>query len=502
MNSIKTAIKLAEPFDPWLKPDMSIIDGGRRQPPPLPMECFRSWEQWILDRAESRSAPPDYIAASLLSVASGLIGNSRWVSPWGDWAEPPSLWIACIGNPSSGKSPALDVILSSVRTIENEMSPDFEATLLDYERDKEAARIKRESWQDEVRDAVKLGAHPPDIPAGAMEPDKPNRPRFLISDTSVEQLAKLLSTNVRGLTFHRDELSGWLGNMGKYGGDGDRSFWIEAFGGRGYTVDRVKYGGDPILVPYTTASIIGGIQPDRLASLLMKGDDDGLASRFLMVWPNSVIPKRPTSGADGGKLDKALSRLSGLVMPTNEDSKPVPSYITLDEDAADLFQEWRASNAVNEGSTSGLLTSHMGKLPGIVLRLALVLEYLEWAATGGPEPAGVSKRSIGLSAHLADEYFIPMASRAYGDASLPTQERHGASIARRILKERPPIVNARIIRREWGLPGLKEARAVREAVSVLVDGNWLQEAPTRVGNTPGQQKADYKVNPKLWGAVK
>jgi len=307
---------------PWANPDMSIIDGGRRQPPSLPMECFRSWKQWILDRAESRSAPPDYIAASLLSVAAGLIGNSRWVSPWEEWVEPPALWIACIGNPSSGKSPAIDVLLTHIRALEGELGPDFEDTLREYERDKEAARIKREDWQLEVKEAVNLGAQPPDLPTAAAEPERPARPRLVVSDTSVEQLARLLSQNAKGLTFHRDELSGWLGNMDKYG-NGDRAFWIEAFGGRGYTVDRVKYGGDSIHIPFTTVSVVGGIQPDRLATLLMKGDDDGLASRFLMVWPNSVTPKRPTVGSDGGMLNKALSRLSDLVMLTNESGEQV-----------------------------------------------------------------------------------------------------------------------------------------------------------------------------------
>jgi hypothetical protein len=37
----------------------------------------------------------------------------------------------------------------------------------------------------------------------------------------------------------RDECAAWLANLDKYG-DGDRAFWLECYGGRGYTVDRRK----------------------------------------------------------------------------------------------------------------------------------------------------------------------------------------------------------------------------------------------------------------------
>jgi hypothetical protein len=88
----------------------------------------------------------------------------------------------------------------------------------------------------------------------------------------------------------------------------------------------------------------------------------------------------------------------------------------------------------------------------------------------GPKPETVGVAATGYAAHLADEYFIPMARRVYGDAALPEPERHAASIARRILRERPAVVNASHIRRVWKLPGLRAAGKVNAAMKALEEG--------------------------------
>ena len=99
--------------------------------------------------------------------------------------------------------------------------------------------------------------------------------------------------------------------MDKYGGNGaDRAAYIEAYGGRTYIVDRVKDGAS-IRVPYFAVGIIGGIQPDRLATMLLSGDDDGLVARFVFSWPEPRAPIRPRRAPDNvaalGKLRWLLS---------------------------------------------------------------------------------------------------------------------------------------------------------------------------------------------------
>lgn len=82
----------------------------------------------------------------------------------------------------------------------------------------------------------------------------------------------------RGTLLARDELSGWLQGMTRYAGGGsDRPFWLEAYGGRGYTVERM--GRDPVHIDRLSIGVTGGIQPDRLKTLLIRSDDDGFRTQ-------------------------------------------------------------------------------------------------------------------------------------------------------------------------------------------------------------------------------
>ena len=167
----------SESVAPNLEPDMSIIRQGRSEPPSFPLEVFGEfWQAWILSKAKSSGAPVDYVAGALLASTSALIGNARKVSPWDGWEEPAALWIANVGNPSSGKSPATDPILNIVRELENELSVGFKDVLRDYETAKENAAVKLDLWRAEVKQAAKKQATPPLMPENAMEPEQPTVP--------------------------------------------------------------------------------------------------------------------------------------------------------------------------------------------------------------------------------------------------------------------------------------------------------------------------------------
>ena len=134
----------------------------------------------------------------------------------------------------------------------------------------------------------------------------------------------MLAANEKGLLFHRDELSGWLGNFDRYGGnDGERAFWVESYGGRAYVVDRVKHK-NPINIPRLHVAILGGIQPDPLSKLL-RTDDDGLAARFLWLWPNPIPPHRPNNNAGTNGEADAFKRISQLSMQESDGGK-IPKF--------------------------------------------------------------------------------------------------------------------------------------------------------------------------------
>jgi hypothetical protein len=484
----------------WSEPDMTITD-NQRPPPDFPVETLGGWREWTEAAAASASAPVDYVAVSLLAVMSSVIGNTRWVSPWQEWKEPTILWAALIGNPSSGKSPGIDAVLSLARELEGDMALDFPDRLAKWEADVLTAKAHKTKWESEVKDAFDAGISPPPMPERAVEPERPVRDRIIVMDATIESLAGLLSQHRRGLLHYRDELSGWLESFDRYSSGGDRAFWIEAFGGKTYAVDRKK-NDEPLRVPFLSVSVVGGIQPDKLNRLLMTGDDDGLASRLLMSWPRPVPPKRPTMVPDNSTALRAVRRLHALDMIADDDSNPRPKVITLAPDAVDLLCDWRIRNAKDQEWASGLFASHLGKMAGMTLRVSLIIEYLDWSLSpeSTPEPDCVSASTYIKAMRLVDEYFVPMAERAYGDAGLPKAQKQVVMLAREVMKRRPDVINVREISREWKIPGLKDAQLVSAACNELVDANWLDPAPTRTGGRQGQKRKDFKVNPKLWDA--
>src|SRR5262249_54939107 len=153
---------------------------------------------------------------------------------------------------------------------------------------KRIAKAKLDVWESDCRAALKEKKDTPSRPMDADEPERVTRKRIVTNDPTTEKVARLVVENPKGIALFRDELSGWVGSLNKYGGNGgDRAFYLEAYGGRPYAVDRIK-DPEPIVIKSLCLTIIGGIQPDRLATLIFSGDDDGLAARFLYTWPERV----------------------------------------------------------------------------------------------------------------------------------------------------------------------------------------------------------------------
>lgn len=107
---------------PWGEPDMTLLHPVRAEPPPFPTSIFpHALVDWIKCAAETKGAPFDYVAVSLIGAVSSLIGNARWASAWPGWHEPPAIWPMLVGTPSSSKSPGMDAVLEPLGELEREL---------------------------------------------------------------------------------------------------------------------------------------------------------------------------------------------------------------------------------------------------------------------------------------------------------------------------------------------------------------------------------------------
>src|SRR5438067_11080154 len=389
----------------WPEPDMSVLRPGRPRPPALPLSIFGPvWAEWIASAAEAAACPPDYVAAPLLAAASALIGNARWAQATPGWAEPPHLWLGVVGDSGSGKSPGADCLMRDVLPeIETRMRADFSDRLWRWQAELEIGRVANERWLKAIRVAAKEGRPAPLPPFGLPAPE-PQMPRFRQHDVTIEKVASLLAHAApKGLLIVRDELVGWINGMNAHN-SGGRAFWLEAYGGRPYRVER-KASPHPIVISHLAVAVYGGTQPDRL-DRLMREADDGLLARMLWVWPEP-IPFR--LGQHTPRVTWAIGALDRLrEMELQPGNPPKAILVPLAFDARDLLEQFAREMQQRQREAGPLLVSALAKARGHVLRLSLVLELLWWCAEEGfsPPPTRISLRAFASAAALMREYFV------------------------------------------------------------------------------------------------
>lgn len=176
--------------------------------------------------------------------------------------------------------------------------------------------------------------------------------------------------------------------------------------------------------------------------------------------------------------------------------------IPVEEDAVSVFQAWwSGSHDAETKNASGLLAEAFAKLNGGVLRIALVFEYLQWAAAPQQmgEPEHVSLRSVEAAITFADLWAKPMYRRVFAEASVSPADRNTAVLARYLLAEQPDRINARQLRltKKSALPGIRDAKSMDLACDSLCEAGWLRPSFTRAGGEKGRKAKNYDVNPRL-----
>jgi hypothetical protein len=385
-----------------VEPDISVLRLNRRPAPALDLALFGpQWESWITSAADAAACPADFVVAPFLATASALIGNARWAQATDGWAEPLHLWIGAVGDPGCGKSPGTDCLMREVLLeLERRMQGDFPDRLRDWRATAEIARAREESWKGEVKEAQKRGNPPPLPPATDTAPE-PQAPRLRQNDDTAEKVASLLAAAApKGLLIVRDELAGLLGGMNAYH-DAGRAFWIEAYGGRPYRVERQR-SPEPIVIPRLAVAVCGGTQPDKLATLF-KEADDGLLARIIWCWPEPVsfrlATKAPAAQWATDVLDRL--RLLELALGPTPDEPPRPIMAPLAVDALPMLEEFGRDMQERQSAAGGLMRSAYGKARGPALRLSLVIEMLRWCAMDGvtPPPAAISAPPFSARPH-------------------------------------------------------------------------------------------------------
>jgi Protein of unknown function (DUF3987) len=323
----------------WNYPDLPLLDDRRGELPPFPLDVLsRNWQELGANSAHGSGTTIDHVMVPLLGVTSSLIGTARRVCPTKSWKEPLTQWIAIVGNSGTGKTPGLDVTKRALALIERNLKPHIGELRRAHESKIESAKAANKQWKAKVQEAVDAGRKGPDMPPEAEIPEPFVPPRLYVSNSTIEKLAVLLQGRPQGLLLIADELAGLFLNLKRYSGGTDREFWLEAWNGKPYIVERK--GSQPVDVEHLLVGLAGGFQPEKLARSF-EGDADGLYARVLFSWP-AEAPYRPltdTIEEAEPELLNALAKLADLAEFV--EGRLIRRDAMLTFDAVSVFEQFR-----------------------------------------------------------------------------------------------------------------------------------------------------------------
>jgi hypothetical protein len=488
----------------WLdpKPLADALPPVESFTPELIPDALRAW---VMDVAERTQAPVEYVAVSAMVSLGAAVGRKIAVRPkrLDDWCEFANLWGAVVGLPSWMKSPALDEGTRPLAIIEAHMLEGYELTHREWEADDASARVKRDGAKDRARKAARggKGFDKMDLVAEPI-PEEPKPPRLIVNDATVPALCEVLRANPNGVLIFRDELAGLIAELDREGMEGSRGFYLTGWSGKdGHTQHRIVRGTN-LRVPHVCLSLLGGIQPARVAPLLKEsiatGGGDGFLARFsLTVWPDCpgeyrAIDREPDE--DARRVAHGVYERLHALVPANIGAQLVDGvapFLRLEAGAAEAFTAWDVElrNRLRFGGDDGALTAHLGKYPKAVCGLAL-LAHLADGGTGD-----ISETAV-LRALAWSEFLESHARRLYaclGQAHIEAARSVLGRIRRRDLPS--PFTLREVYRRGWA--HLPDAEAARAAADVLEAHYYINGKPLETGASGGRPTIEYHVNPEV-----
>lgn len=356
---------------------------------------------WISDIADRMCVPIEMIAIPALVSIAAVIGRTVTIRPkrHDDWTVVPNLWGGVIARPGLMKTPAISEATKPLNRLAIEARQQFERDVSSADDRRALLSLEATVIESKIKSALKAGKG--DVvelqqrlaeTKKAIASELVTERRYVTQDATVEKLGELLCANPRGLLLARDELSGWLRTMDKPGREGDRQFYLEAWNGDGaFTYDRIDRG--TIHVPALCLSVLGGIQPGRIATYIREATcegagADGLLQRVqLLIWPDEVpewhnVDRYPNSNAKNAAFDifKALDDLVPGNICASDDGGGIPS-LRFHSDAQELFNEWRDELEVrlrsSEFTHRPALESHIAKYRSLHPSLALIFHLID-----------------------------------------------------------------------------------------------------------------------------
>jgi hypothetical protein len=360
-------------------PDDPVDLWAQRQAPALPKGLLPAViEQFAFQQGELMGADPAGLAMGALVVCAAAIPDNIMVQVKKHdrrWLESARIWVGLAGPVSAKKSPIMRVVCYPIDEIDKQLG-------IDYARALAGATVVEEEEED-----------------GKSHSDGEElvRGRIRIEDATPESVQSILEHNDQGVLLKRDELSGWFGQMEKYGGGGrgasaDRGFWLQSFNGGYFVFDRVKRGSG--VIKNLSVSLLGGIQTEALRRVVDDGVDDGLLQRLFVIMLRAAVLGKDEP-IENDQYDRLVEKLFALRQEEigwrkradDPDDEGTPmmtecraKIVKFTDEAAAIRWKLEQKHLDLQSayqSVNRKLASHIGKYDGLFARLCLLWQIIE-----------------------------------------------------------------------------------------------------------------------------
>lgn len=327
--------------------------------------------------AANFNVPTHVLNFCLLPVLGSQIDSQTrlLINPGTNYKVPAIRWCGLVGDTGSKKSPILGLLTNPIGKQQSELYQAWKANKEDYERE-------YRSWKNQ-----KVGDR-----GDEPEPPAPMRDLYFDSFTIEGIIKSLADYPDHGYLVNQDELAQFFGAMDMYrsGKGNDRQLWLKIWNGDGIKSNRKS--ADTIVIPQSSISILGGIQPQTITNLLAgdKSDRDGLWNRFsFMNLPHNKTEAFTETPADLGEcLGRVYKNLSNQESDTH--------YLSVG--AKEVWKRWH--DAIEDrtiAESHWLVKGALAKFEGIAGRNALILHRTLAAIEGVKPSQQISAEVMGLA---------------------------------------------------------------------------------------------------------
>lgn len=483
------AASLFSPLDKVMSPEDLITDLAVPPPAP-PMDLMPAV---LRRRAEEISEhigcdPLVPLMAGMAAVCGALDARTRLELMPG-FKVPPILWIMSIGEPGDKKTPGSSPMFDVLTQLEREDVPRFAKAATEFEVTEARYVLAKKSLIDTATapDALLNNTPLPNLPVA---PVKPVPLKINVSDITSQKLVRHAADRPRGLLCYLDEMASWVGKVCDPRSGDDRSAWTVAYEGRRYEMDRV--GSGTTTADNYALAFFGNLQPRVLKENFKALSKDGLVQRFIPVTlrPGQTrlgnpVPDYMTNAAE---YDQMVRVCFGLPPMTYRLSGPA-------HDTYRGFQHWYNSMMFDERllQGSGTLQTAMGKLEGLVGRIALV-----WHCIESPYSLEVSDSLMQRVVGFVRQYVLPSMRYAFeGTSGMGLEKWCGEYVMQ---YADMPSINLNQIRR--GARRQIEGMSIRiaeqhiiVAMQALEDAKWVARVDD--GSEEHKGVAQWAINPGL-----